>query len=155
MEDLGLNRELPNPEVIPPSNQSQSQNEAQAGSTTDGGEWTPELLADFGATLLDGFVTRAYRAPLTDVERIACSKSFTPLCRKWFAGTVAPEWVALGTVAMVVLPRHLMGPAAPAEENTSRDSDSARAQGNGQESTPSPTHGRAVPALDDLLRGGA
>ena len=97
-------------------------------TTEDVAEWPPETVCTAVITLLDVVVSRAYNAPLTYVETASLNQAFLPLAKKYLAGSVPVEYVALGALAMIVIPRHLAKSSNESTEST-HDSSSVGSEG--------------------------
>lgn len=137
--------------------QSDPEGEVYSGDSGDGSttttptdltEWPPETVATAVIEVLDIVVTRAYRAPLSYVEKATLDKAFVPLAKKYMAGSVPVEYVALGALAMVVLPRHL---ARPKHMGSLDDSSGAGSEGGGQESAFADTGVGPTSEMDGIL----
>lgn len=167
--DLGLGEVVIDP---PPHSQSgsnpppgQNQNPSQTGDGSSD-DVTPETAAVLAVHVLGMFIGRRYPdQPLTEAEQITLHKSFVPVARKHLAGQVPCEYVALGTIAVVVFAREAKPKEPPAEPQRSgpetvpggvviNEADSPGGQWSREDTSPETARARAASSISDLMRVG-
>lgn len=125
---------LPNDQATPSPSQTTTDGgqKANSGQANANPAWPPEALAQAAIGLVDLVCTKAYNSPLNDFEKAALTGSFVPLAQKYCnTSDIAPEWVALGTLAIVFVPRHFARRELT-EGESHNDSSSARQEGERQ-----------------------
>lgn len=151
-------RQSPEPGPTDPGPSGKADSGPASGGIDD--QWTPEAAAELAIGLINIVCSKAWAMPLDDSERAMLNKGMMPAARKYCSVQISPEWMAIGVVAAVTVPRMLMS-AMTAEEpqapirGSDDDRSSVRGQGGGEKPRASADRSEALGALADILRPSA
>lgn len=124
-------------------------------TTNDPNDLGPDELAALAVMMVNGVCAHVYRAPLDTAEQESLVKAFAPVVRKYGGGSVPCELVALGALALVMMPRELDRLSKTAEgEKVTDDRSGTRTEGERQEPHPENARSAAASELERILRPG-